>query len=434
MASPTIEADASPSASGRSPIFYGYWLIGAAFTAQFISAGMQNYVIGAFLKPMTTELDWSRSEFVLARTIGQFVVAFTGLYIGGVVDRRGGKWLMRGGICVLSAALFGCSFVQEQWQWILLNGLILTVGASMVGNLVVNVTLAKWFVEKRGRAAGFAAMGVSFAGIVITPGTAELVAIFGWREAWQILAVLAFIIIMPVSFIMRRAPEDHGLHPDGKTAAEVAAGGGARAAADFASSVTRAQALRTPAFYLVVLAFGLGAISIGVMLVQTIPYMTDAGYSTAVGAAMITVASVPSMLLKPVWGYFIDKADAQRLSVIGFAISAVSMVLIVVGVRAGISPLAFFGFFLLGCGWSGLIPLQEVVWASFFGRRYLGAVRSAGLPFSLGISASAPLLASFYFDRIGNYDGAFLAIAGCAVLAIVLISFARPPVRTAAAA
>lgn len=415
---------------GRSPIFYGYWLIAAAFTAQFISAGMQNYVIGAFMKPMTTELEWTRSEFTLARTVGQFVVAFTGLYIGGVVDKHGGKWLMRGGIVILSAALFACSYVQHQWQWILLNGLILTVGASMVGNLVVNVTLAKWFVEKRGRAAGFAAMGVSFAGVVITPATAELVARFGWREAWQILAVAAFVIIFPVSFVMRRAPEDHGLHPDGKSAAQVAAGGGARAAADFASSLTRAQALRTSSFYFIVFAFGLGALSIGVMLVQTIPYMTDAGYSATTGAAMIFVASVPSMALKPVWGYFIDKADAQRLSVIGFGITAVAMVLIVLGVRSTITPLVYVGFFVLGCGWSGLIPLQEVVWATFFGRRYLGAVRSAGLPFSLIIGASAPLLASFYFDRIGNYDGAFLTIAVCAVIAIVLILFAKRPNRT----
>jgi len=277
-------------------------------------------------------------------------------------------------------------------------------------------------------------MGVSFAGVVITPATAELVARYGWRDAWQILAVAAFIIIFPTSFVMRRAPEDHGLHPDGKTAAQVAAGGGARAAADFASSLTRAQALRTSSFYFIVFAFGLGALSIGVMLVQTIPYMTDAGYSGTVGAAMIFVASVPSMLLKPVWGYFIDKADAQRLSVIGFAITAVAMVMIVLGVRSGTTPVAYAGFFVLGCGWSGLIPLQEVVWATFFGRRYLGAVRSAGLPFSLIIGASAPLLASFYFDRIGNYDGAFLTIAGCAVAAIVLILFAKRPNRTVPAA
>ncbi|MFN8639410.1 MAG: hypothetical protein U0360_08120, partial [Dehalococcoidia bacterium] len=77
----------------------------------------------------------------------------------------------------------------------------------------------------------------------------------------------------------------------------------------------------------------------------------------------------------------------------------------------------------------GLIPLQEVVWASFFGRRYLGSVRSAGLPLSLVVSASAPSVTAFYFDTYHNYDGAFLGIAGLAVLATILILLARKPSR-----
>jgi hypothetical protein len=81
----------------------------------------------------------------------------------------------------------------------------------------------------------------------------------------------------------------------------------------------------------------------------------------------------------------------------------------------------YCGFFALGCGWGGMIPLQEVIWASFFGRRFLGAVRSAGLPFSLVLGASAPLLVSLYFDKVGNYDGAFFAIAGVNLIAAAMI-------------
>ena len=56
------------------------------------------------------------------------------------------------GLSVLAAALWGLSLVQAWWQWVLLNGVLLTVGAALIGNLVVNVTLAKWFVERRGQA------------------------------------------------------------------------------------------------------------------------------------------------------------------------------------------------------------------------------------------------------------------------------------------
>lgn len=416
-------------ATGLRGIYFGWWLVGAAFVAQLISVGAQNYVFGAFQRPMTDELGWARWEFVLARFIGMALFAFTGLVIGSYVDRNGGRRLMRIGALILGVALFSQSFVQELWQWWLLNGVILTSGAAMTGNLVVNVTIAKWFVESRGRASGVAAMGVSFAGISITPLAALLIDTVGWRDAWRWLALGAVLVLLPVSSLMRRRPEDHGLHPDGKTPEEVAAGGGARAAADFATSMTRAEALRTRSFYLIVVAFGLGGLSIGMILINAIPYMEDAGYSSTTAALMITVVSIPAMLTKPVWGYFIDRIDAKQMSVVGFVVTAISLVMIVFTVRAGADLLVYTSFFLLGVGWGGFIPLQEVVWAGFFGRRYLGAVRSAGMPFALFLSASAPLLTALYFDRVGNYDGAFLAVAFLALVAVVLISMAHKPSR-----
>src|SRR5690606_25111519 len=152
------------------------------------------------------------------------------------------------------------------------------------------------------------------------------------------------------------------------------AGAGRAAAADFATSMTRQQALRTRTFYLIVFGFGLGALSIGVMLVQTIPYLTDAGYSRSTAAFMITLTSIPSLATKPVWGWMVDKVDPRRLAATGFAINAIAMVSIVFAVRSDIHPLVYLAFFLLGFGWGGLIPLQEVIWGSFFGRRFLGSV------------------------------------------------------------
>jgi MFS transporter, OFA family, oxalate/formate antiporter len=425
---PAVAAD-NLAEGVRQRLYYGYWLVGAAFIAQFVSVGSQNYVIGVFLKPMTDDLDWTRSEFTLARTMGQAGMALTGLFIGGYVDRRGGRRLMTIGITILASALFALSFVQNLWQWWILNGLILTAGAAMVGNLVVNVTLSKWFVEKRGQVIGISAMGVSFAGVVLPLLMTAVVEAWGWRAAWRVLAIGAAALIYPVSLLMRRAPEDYGLNPDGRSAAQISAGLGQAAAHDLATSLTRREALRSPSFYLVVASFSLFGMSIGVMLLQTIPFMTDAGYSRATASLMITFTSIPALLTKPIWGYFIDKTDPRRLSSLGATLNGLAVVVIVFTVRAGIDPLVYAGFFLLGCGWGGLIPLQEVVWASFFGRRHLGAVRSAGLPFSLFLSAGGPLLASAYYDARGDYNGAFLAVAGVSLVAAMMMQLVRRPSR-----
>ena len=423
------EITGSPAAAERARprIFYGYYLIGAAMVAQFISIGSQNYVIGTFFKPMTTDLDWTRSEFTLGRTVAQFVMAFTGFFIGGHVDRRGARGLMFVGIGILTAALYSISFVQELWQWILLNGIILTIGAALIGNLVVNVTLSKWFVEKRGQAVAFASMGVSLAGVVFPPLMTHIIDDWGWRAGWRFLSVFCGLIMIPIAVLMRRAPEDYGMNPDGRTDDQMASGIGERARAEFAMSMTRREAIRTGTFYLLVIGFGLFGVTVGVMLLQTIPFMTDAGYSRNTASWMIVLSSIPALLSKPIWGYAMDHWDPKKLSSAGALITGCSLIIITASVNAGADWAIYFGFIMLGFGWGGMIPLQEVIWASYFGRRYLGAVRSAGLPFSLVLGAGSPLVVSIYFDHVGNYNGAILAVAGLNIASSVMLLFIPKP-------
>lgn len=411
-------------------LYYGYWLIGAAFVAQFIAAGMQNYIIGPFMVPMITELDWTRAEFTLPRTLGQVVMAFTGFIIGAQVDRHGARRFMLIGTLILSGSLYILSTVETLLAWIVINGVLLTVGASLIGNLVVNVTLSKWFVDFRGRAVAFAAMGVSFAGVILTPFSSWAIDTYGWREAWQILGLTSLVVVLPAAFTMRRRPEDFGLHPDGRSDDDIGQGLGARAAADFANSLTRSQAIRTSTFYMLVTAFGLFVITIQVMLLQTVPLMTDAGFDRNTAALMITVASVPALLSKPIWGWLIDGLDAKPLASISAAATGISLFVIVFAAQNQSLIGLIAGFGLMGIGWGGMIPLQEVIWASFFGRRYLGAVRSAALPLTLLITASSPLATSYYRDVVGNYDGAILAVGTLNLISALLILMLKKPSLT----
>ncbi|MDP6377498.1 MAG: MFS transporter [Pseudomonadales bacterium] len=410
-----------------SRIYYGYWLVGAAFLAQFVSLGIYSYVLSAFMVPMIDDLGWTRAEFTLSRSVGQLMMAATGLVVGGYVDRVGGRPLMLIGATIMSVALYMHSHVGELWQWVVLNGVVLTIGCAMIGNLVVNVTLAKWFVERRGQALAWSAMGVSMGGIIITPLVVFWIDSIDWRTTWQLLALCTALIMYPVALMMRRVPEDHGLHPDGKTAAQVAAGQALAAQADLARSLTRGQALRTWTFYALVLAFGLFSINIVVVLLQAVPLLTDAGFTRNDGAFCILVASIPALVSKPVWGFFIDRWPAQPLAAVSAAFTGLSLGAIVLAVEATDLSLIYVGFFCLGIGWGGMIPMQEVIWGSFFGRRHLGAVRSVGLPFSLLLGAGAPLLVSYYHDLMGTYFGALMAVAVLNVSSGVMLAFIPGP-------
>jgi sugar phosphate permease len=402
-------------------IFYGYWLVVAGFVTQFLSVGAMNYSIGAFMLPMTSDLAWSRAEFILPRSLGQFVMAFTGFYIGTYVDRLGARAFVLAGLIILTAALWGLSMIQAWWQWVILNGVLLTVGAALIGSLVVNVTLSKWFVANRGQAIGWSSMGVSFAGIGLTPVITRYIDAYGWRAGWQAMAVATLVLALPAALMMRRAPEDYGLNPDGRSAAQMSTEAGARAQADYDTSITRSQALRMPLFYMLVGAFSMFQVLIPVVLFQTIPFMTDAGYSRSTAALMITIASVPALVTKPMWGWLIDRVNPKPLAAFSVALSGLALIMIVLSVQSRSMSLEYLAFFVLGIGWGGVIPMQEVIWASYFGRRYLGAVRSAALPFALILGAGGPLAVGYYHDVVGNYDGAFIIVGCMSLLAGALI-------------
>ncbi len=103
-----------PSLISRD-IYYGYYLIGAAFVAQFFAMGMFSYVLGPFMVPMIDELGWTRSEYTLSRSVGQFVMGFAGFFIGAYVDRLGARPLMVLGTVVLSVVLAARAASPTGW-------------------------------------------------------------------------------------------------------------------------------------------------------------------------------------------------------------------------------------------------------------------------------------------------------------------------------
>ena len=412
-------------------LYYGWYIVGAAGVAHFAGATLQGYGTGPFLVPMSEDLGWTRTEFILALTLGQFIVAFVTLLIGRPLDRRGARPFILVGALLAAAGLLATSQVEELWQWLLVRGVVVAVATGLAGGLVVSVMLAKWFVDRRGRAVGFATMGISLAGVLVPPLLTASVDNYGWRASWQLLAVVSLVLLVPAALVTRRQPEDLGLHPDGRSDAELRAGAGEGARRDFERSLTRGQAVRTQAMWVLIVAFGFGNLSLLALATQSIPYLTDSGFSRETAAAMLSLFAFPGVLTRAFWGLAAERISPRYLSAGSFLCIAAGLVVIIAGAQAGSVGIVASGFLLVGTGIAGGLPLQELLWATYFGRRHLGEVRSLAMPFRVMFGASGPILVSVYFDATGSYTGVFLAMAATALvgaaLMLVVCEPALPP-------
>jgi cyanate permease len=183
-----------------------------------------------------------------------------------------------------------------------------------------------------------------------------------------------------------------------------------------------------------VIAFGFFSINIIVLLLHSVPFLTDEGFTRNEAALAIVIASIPAMLSKPFWGTLIDRMPVKPLAAISASLTGVALLLIILAVGSQSLFWTYAAFVVLGLGWGGMIPMQEVIWANFYGRTNLGAIRGAGLPFALTLSALAPWLVGRHFDLYGDYVAALTAVAVLNIVSGLLIYLIKPPSKNTAAA
>lgn len=405
------------------PIYYGWYIVALAFVASMMSAGVQAYTLGVFLKPMTEDLGWTRTDLSLGQTIATVVTGLLAIVVGPVIDRRGGRALMVGGAIIGGLGFIALGQVHNLWQYYAVRGGLITVGSVGMGALVLNVAISNWFRRMRGRAVAIGAMGISLSALILPTVSTMLIESVGWRAAWAVLGVMIWALVIPAgAVIMRRRPEDFGLAPDGDPPS--AAPRGSVLEPDDVLW-TRRQAARTPALWMLILTFGVGSMGLGAMLVHLIPYLTDSGFSPAQAAGGFGMIGLAGLLSKPFWGLSLERFQTRLCAATDFLMFALSLVLIL-----AIDGLAmmYLAIFVLGLAIGGVITVQEVVWANYFGRLTLGTVRSIGRPFTIVTSAGGPLFAAIAYDVGGSYRMAFTAFIFTYLAAAVLILLTPRPV------
>jgi len=423
----------------RAPrIFYGWLIVVGAVVGQWAAMAGRGQVNGVFQDPMIADLDWTRSEFTLASSSAFVVGGFAGLVIGPMADRYGPRPLMLISAVGYGGALLLTSQVETLWQFVALQVLAGGIGSALVGPLVVNVAVSRWFVIRRGWALAIGSMGVSLASMVMPLTMTTVVDGSNWRTGYVVLAALVFVPLVLIAPFMRRSPEDYGLLPDGRIESGSTSTEEQQALAqiqsDHDNSLTRPEALRTAAIWLLVIAFGINIAGLSAMFVHGIPFMTEAGFTRTEAAAAFSVTGIANFASKFLWGWGLQRFPGRRLATSAFASSATGVLLIVLANRAELMSLLVVAFLFFGVGFGGTIPISEFLWANYFGRRYLGAVRSVGMPFTVLFGSLGPIAVAVFFDATGRYDGAFIGLALVYALAGAAVWISRRPTKPEAAA
>jgi MFS family permease len=428
--------DNAATGAKQPRFFYGWYIVGVGILVNIAGTFAFSSTLSIFLKPITQELEVTRGAFSLIRTFEIGVAAMIVPLLGPWIDRHGGRGVLVLGVLMEGAGLLLSSQVQSFWQFALVRCSLVIAGEALLGSLVINVTIAQWFVRKRGRAMGIANLGTGIAKFSIPLVAASLFVLIGWRGTWAVFGIVApLLVVAPALLLIRRSPEDVGLHPDGEAPIQSAGGSAAgrdtpaadpRATLATDQAWTRAEVLRLPTFWLLVITFGIASVGIAGLNLHIFSYVTDIGYSPLIAASFMSTIALTQLGSTLLWGMLADRFDIRKVSCIQFLIQGAGLI---TAITSGQIHLAYLGFFLYGTGLAGSFVLREVIWANFFGRTSLGTVRGLSLFFSHLFAASGAPFFGFLHDRMGSYNLSFLIFSCALFTSAFLILLAKPPKR-----
>ena len=415
---------------GRPRFFYGWVIVATIFAINFstMATGTLNY--GLFVLPMQRELALSRASFGWMQTTRRLSAGALSFAVGRLIDRYGPRPYIPVAALMIGGCLILVGMSSHAWQFILLFALVGASGLAAPNSIVTSVPVAKWFVRMRGRAVAIASSGTAMGPLFFPFLVHGIISLVGWRDAWVVLGIGSMAIMVPLALMVRSRPEDIGLLPDGARGAETPPAPGslrqAQSERRAERSFTRRQAMRTYAFWLLILAFFLSMLGMGGFHANWIPYFEDIGFSPAVGAWAATAYGVCSISVRMVWGVVADRFPVRYLLVVQALLTAVSITLflnisnvptlVIAGASHG---LALGGFFIL----------RPLIIANYFGRQHLGAINGVLRPFVTLSGAISPLLIAGMFDIFGTYREAFLLATLTWVLAAGVVFLAAPPRR-----
>ncbi|MBW2674885.1 MAG: MFS transporter, partial [Deltaproteobacteria bacterium] len=153
--------------SGKSStIYYGWYIALIGFIANFMSVGTSFYIFNAFMGPLSETYGWSRTDLNMALVLGM-LAGFVGQFISGtLVMRTGPRILMCIGPLLSGVACILLGMTHVLWQFYLLY-VFLFLGSMTYGGVVANTAVNNWFIQKKGKALGFASAGISFSGVIL---------------------------------------------------------------------------------------------------------------------------------------------------------------------------------------------------------------------------------------------------------------------------
>jgi MFS family permease len=344
---------------------------------------------------MVQQFGWTRAQVTSGNALSKLVVGpIFGFLAGWAVDRFGPRRMMIIGILMAGVALVGLGWISSLGMFYLFY-FFNALGYVCGGPLPNQVLLTQWFDRSRGKAMGFAYLGIGFGGATVPWISHVLVQHFGWQAALRILGFSIVTLALPLAMLVKEAPR-----------ARMKSGSGAPASPK--------SAFRQTSFYLLTVGSmcSIAAVS-GTQQNMKLFLSLDRHFTQRDAAGVLSLVLAFSIAGRLLMGWLADRFSKKYVMLLTYMLVAAGIPLLFLGT----TPLVLYASAaIFGIGLGGDYMIIPLMTAEIFGIEILGRLLGVILTAGAVADAMAPWLIGRLRDITGSYSVSCMVLVAMALL------------------
>jgi predicted MFS family arabinose efflux permease len=271
---------------------------------------------------------------------------------------------------------------------------------------------------------GIAGSGIGLGLIVVAPLATYLISNFGWRMAYIVVGAIAWIVVIPISKLLKKDPSDIGALPDGAKSGsmDVPAPKSKNEESDYPAGLSLSQVIRKRSFWLFSFIHLFFSSSIFLILTHLVPHTIDMGFSAEQAATLVILIGGATVAGRISWGAFSDRIGRRRAAILSLLLQAAALLWLV---RANELWMLYLFALVYAFSYTGMGVIPAALMGDIFGLRQIGRIIGAT---DIGYGAGAaigPAIGGLIFDVSNSYSMAFLIAVGATLVSALLMALVR---------
>ena len=290
----------------RKKPFYGWVVVGVCLLILCTMMGVRTS-FGIFFKSFQNEFGLTRAATSSVFSAYMVLSAIFTVLAGWALDKYGPRLVVAVMGCFTGLSLLLTSQTASFWQLYLSYSLLLSIGTAGAMTVLMAI-VSRWFDKKRGFALGIAGSGGALGVIVMAPFATYLISSFGWQVSYIVIGLIAWVVIISLSTLLRRDPKELGVWPDGTTDdanRDMMVNGSER---NKMAGISLFQACRTRIFWYLLAIWLFFALCWSLVLTHLVPHATDVGISMMEASTVVSTIGIASILSRLITGKISDSS------------------------------------------------------------------------------------------------------------------------------